>query len=339
MEYSVKNLVVDSNALIKNALTLKTGENVYSVSGVVKELRDKETKERLRSGLFDLKLLEPSPDSIKKVIDISKKTGDYPVLSLTDINVLALTLDLHIKHNGEGSVNYNVENVKTLIERTVDEEGEELKETKIPGFVSPDSDADDDEDEDGHWLDDSKLIGAFGKQSELMVACMTSDFAMQNVLLHMRLGLLAIDGHRIRGLRTYVLRCRSCYNLLRKMDKEFCPKCGNKNLHRVSVKIDEDGRTEIYLNEQKLQITRGLSHVRRNVRGGKHDNCERIFEDQRMPQNRLAKTHQDGISDSPFTTHDVTSRSAILGIRSQFHSKGDSYNSTNPHGRKSGRRV
>ncbi|CAD5206675.1 unnamed protein product [Bursaphelenchus okinawaensis] len=337
MEYLVDHLVVDSNALIKNVMTVKSGENVYTIDEVVKELRDKETKERLRNALFDLNLTKVTPESVKKVVEVSKKTGDYPVLSLTDINVLALTLDLHIKHLGESSANYNVQDVKVLIEQKMDEVT--VDDTKIPGFVCPDSD-EEEEDSEGEWLDDTTLNGAFEDGSgKMKVACMTSDFAMQNVLLHMNLGLLAVDGQKITQLKTYILRCRSCYMLIRKMDKQFCPKCGNKNLHRVCVSIDKEGKTKVHLNEQKLLVTRGMNRVSRNIKGGKHDNCEVFFEDQRIPQNRLAKIHQNEVSDSPFATNDVTSRSAILGIRSQFHSKGDSQGYTNPKGRKKGRRV
>lgn len=45
----------------------------------------------------------------------------------------------------------------------------------------------------------------------LDVACMTSDFAMQNVLLHMGLNLVSSDGKRIDKVKTWVLRCHACF--------------------------------------------------------------------------------------------------------------------------------
>lgn len=39
-------------------------------------------------------VLHPSPESVEKVREASRKTGDYEVMSSTDIDVLALALDL-----------------------------------------------------------------------------------------------------------------------------------------------------------------------------------------------------------------------------------------------------
>jgi RNA-binding protein NOB1 len=45
----------------------------------------------------------------------------------------------------------------------------------------------------------------------IKVCCMTSDFAMQNVLLQMGLNLLAPDGQTIRRVQQWVLRCFACF--------------------------------------------------------------------------------------------------------------------------------
>lgn len=50
---------------------------------------------------------------------------------------------------------------------------------------------------------------AAGKHIE--VGCMTSDYAMQNVLLHMGLNLVSPEGKRISMVKTWVLRCHACY--------------------------------------------------------------------------------------------------------------------------------
>lgn len=42
---------------------------------------------------------------------------------------------------------------------------------------------------------------------------------------------------------------------------------------------------------------------------------EVLFEDQRVPQNRMAKLRLDPLADGPFEMHDTTSRSAMLGLR------------------------
>ncbi|QQP32465.1 CG2972 CG2972PAlike, partial [Caligus rogercresseyi] len=43
-------------------------------------------------------------------MEFSKKTGDFPALSATDIKVIALTLDYHIQHLGK----YTLEEVPQL---------------------------------------------------------------------------------------------------------------------------------------------------------------------------------------------------------------------------------
>ena len=45
----------------------------------------------------------------------------------------------------------------------------------------------------------------------LSVACMTGDFAVQNVLLQMGLRLVSVDGARIERVKSWVLRCHACY--------------------------------------------------------------------------------------------------------------------------------
>ena len=40
---------------------------------------------------------------------------------------------------------------------------------------------------------------------------MTADFAMQNVLLQMGLGLVGVEGKRIERVKSWVLRCHACF--------------------------------------------------------------------------------------------------------------------------------
>lgn len=46
---------------------------------------------------------------------------------------------------------------------------------------------------------------------KIEVGCMTADFAMQNVLLHMGLILVDVEGKRISHVKTWVLRCHACF--------------------------------------------------------------------------------------------------------------------------------
>ncbi|XP_059661764.1 RNA-binding NOB1-like protein [Cornus florida] len=78
--------------------------------------------------------------------------------------------------------------------------------------------------------------------SESTVACVTSDFAMQNVLLQMGLRLLAPGGMQIRQLHRWILKCHACYKLTTEIGRIFCPKCGNGGtLRKVAVTVGENG--------------------------------------------------------------------------------------------------
>jgi RNA-binding protein NOB1 len=53
-----------------------------------------------------------------------------------------------------------------------------------------------------------------GKQKDdevIDAGCMTADFAMQNVLLHMGLNLVGVEGKRIQRIKSWVLRCHACF--------------------------------------------------------------------------------------------------------------------------------
>ncbi|KAG6511502.1 RNA-binding NOB1-like protein [Zingiber officinale] len=78
--------------------------------------------------------------------------------------------------------------------------------------------------------------------SESSVACVTSDYAMQNVLLQIGLRLLAPGGMQIRQLHRWVLKCHACNKVTQEIGRIFCPKCGNGGtLRKVSVTVGENG--------------------------------------------------------------------------------------------------
>lgn len=76
-----------------------------------------------------------------------------------------------------------------------------------------------------------------GRQEVIPVGCMTADFAMQNVLLQMGLGLVGVEGKRIERVKSWVLRCHACFKVCKDSSRKFCPSCGNPSLLRASVTI------------------------------------------------------------------------------------------------------
>jgi UPF0271 protein len=68
----------------------------YTVSAVVDEVRDRAAKIRIRTAieLEVLKVVRPTVESREKVINQSTRLGDIGKISTTDVDVLALTLDI-----------------------------------------------------------------------------------------------------------------------------------------------------------------------------------------------------------------------------------------------------
>ena len=91
----------------------------------------------------------------------------------------------------------------------------------------------------------------------MQVSTITSDFAMQNVLLQMNLNLLSPSLLRIKYLKTFILRCHACFQTTKQMDKQFCPRCGKPTLTRVSCSTNAKGEFQIYLKKNMQWNTRG----------------------------------------------------------------------------------
>ncbi|OBT50813.1 hypothetical protein VE04_08700, partial [Pseudogymnoascus sp. 24MN13] len=125
-----------------------------------------------------------------------------------------------------------------------------------------------DEDDEGGWITPSNIKKVQAKESAgsapqepevktMQVACITSDFAMQNVLLRMNLNLLSPTMTRVRQLKTWVLRCHACFDVTKDMSKQFCSRGGKSTLLRVSCSTDKDGTFKVHLKKNKQWSSRG----------------------------------------------------------------------------------
>ncbi|KAH8275051.1 hypothetical protein KR018_004859 [Drosophila ironensis] len=186
---------------------------------------------------------------------------------------------------------------------------------------------DDDVGDDG-WITHSNikkakktLEGKVETDAVPPVACMTTDYALQNVLKQLNLHLAALNGRIIKQLRTYILRCYACYKTTSIMTKVFCPNCGNKTLKRVAVSLDETGKQVIHINTRRPLTKKYKNQSLPRFQGGKHSRNPILFEDQPMPRqmpSRVAKTKTNALDEdyiagfSPFVLRDVDSKSAML---------------------------
>ncbi|XP_071346028.1 RNA-binding protein NOB1 [Trachinotus anak] len=443
----VEHVVADAGAFLKKAPLQDIGRNIYTLREVVNEIRDKPTRRSLAFLPYQLNFKEPHPEHIRHVTEFSKKTGDYPSLSATDIKVLALTYQLELEHDGsqhlrgEPEVKVNVHSTQRHPETPVNVAGfhfphkkpvdscssrqtptetqtstptdgdqfnsfqfwreplptlddellqlldpvEVLKQTSpattdsdhfnsfqfwrepLPTLdddllellradgvsasdLTPDTsaqteDQSDDEDKEnepeeeeveeeddgGGWITPSNIkqvkmdSADWTAPADVKVGCLTTDFAMQNVLIQIGLHVLSVNGMLIKQARNHILRCHACFKTTSNMNKVFCPHCGNKTLKKLAVTVNEDGGVQMHFSKNpKVLNPRGLKHSLPLPQGGKHGSNPHLVEDQRFPQQRLSRKarqktdvfNPDYVAGaSPFCENDIYSRAANLQIR------------------------
>ncbi|KAI9682460.1 MAG: Nin1 binding protein [Trizodia sp. TS-e1964] len=95
------------------------------------------------------------------------------------------------------------------------------------------------------------------QQKVIQVATLTTDFAMQNVLLRMNLHLLSSSLQRVRHIKTWVLRCHGCFTITKEMARQFCAKCGQPTLMRASCSTRSDGSFTVHLKRNMQWNKRG----------------------------------------------------------------------------------
>ncbi|XP_053461254.1 RNA-binding protein NOB1 isoform X2 [Nycticebus coucang] len=379
----VDHVVADAGAFLRDAPLQDIGKNIYTIREVVSEIRDKATRRRLAVLPYELRFKEPFPEYVRLVTEFSKKTGDYPSLSATDIQVLALTYQLeaefvgvsHLKQEPEkAKVTSSIQHPETPLHITgfhlpsepnpqkntvekglpagepenlefssfmfwrnplpnIDHELQELLIDRGEDIPSEEEErkGEDSDDDGGGWITPSniKQIQQEMEQCDIpkdvRVGCVTTDFAMQNVLLQMGLHVLAVSGLLIREARSYILRCHGCFRTTSDMSRVFCSHCGNKTLKKVSVTVSDDGTLHMHFSRNpKVLNPRGLRYSLPTPKGGKYAINPHLTEDQRFPQLRLSRKARQktnvfapdytaGVS--PFAENDISSRSATLQVR------------------------
>ncbi|KAL3280598.1 hypothetical protein HHI36_003830 [Cryptolaemus montrouzieri] len=252
-------------------------------------------------------------------INVTEENDKIDSLEDDEINITEDDIEV-LKHKFESLDCKNIQDFDDVLQKC-----EEIEE------IQSDSANEDDDDDDSGWITPSNIAAAKKQlqseeieEKEVKVACMTTDFAMQNVLKQLNLNVSALDGRMIKQLRTFILRCYSCFKTTSVMTKQFCPKCGNDTLKKVAVSLDENGKMQIHINAKRPLTARGKKYSLPRIKGGKHPNNPILVADQPMPDNkpsRLARTRNNPMDDdyiagfSPFVMRDVNSKSAQLCIR------------------------
>ncbi|KAF7726824.1 Nin1 binding protein [Apophysomyces ossiformis] len=374
-------LVIDTNAIIHGMSLKDLAEDFYTCPEVITEVRSAHSRDFLSRLPFEIRIENPSEESLRAVVEFSKKTGDYASLSIPDLKVLALTHMLEVRKNGTENIRKEPANPRPTALPTapppaprrravqapeVDEDGWEIvpvkgkahkqnnkqkindKPATKPNDVeeqtptvkeqqeeqkqedheekslneassTPENETaviaekneasietvtdslaettmEDEEEEDdsdaGEWITPDNLEEFRAKElgvtpeelrrtNKVDVACMTNDFAMQNVLLQMNLNLVSSGGYRITKIKNWVLRCHACYTVTSNMEKKFCPKCGNASLRRVSCSTNSKGEIRYHLKRNFTHNLRGTKYDVPIPKGGRHANNIVLREDQK----------------------------------------------------------
>lgn len=354
-QYSKGIVVLDANAFIKGLDNiLSVADCLVTVPQVVREVKDQRSKDVIQRLPFPLQQLDPTPASIREVIEMSKKTGDFGVLSRTDVRIAALALDV-AKQTGTkradirprpatlNSTNAKANGISVIDgenpegeDEDEDEEGEEDEEEEFeetdeefeeeaedgeqstqqaaaPGTEKKDSTTSEakkvtfepsakgavdeapaleparsaatdasgatgvsNDDEDGEWITPSNIRQVQAKNEpgsapfEGGMACVSSDFPIQNTLLHLGVNVVGPTGLQITQLRTWLLRCHACFALVHDTTRQFCPECGSGNtLKRVSYEVLADGTKKLYINFKRQISKRGTIYALPKPRGGR----------------------------------------------------------------------
>lgn len=127
------------------------------------------------------------------------------------------------------------------------------------------------EDSDGgEWITPSNLkrkqaaekssssASAAKSTPKMQVAAITTDNALQNLLLQINLNLVSGSLARISSLRTTLLRCHACFLVHKKPDVQFCQRCGQPALTRVTCTTDAaTGQLKVHLKKNMQWTHRG----------------------------------------------------------------------------------
>ncbi|CAX42877.1 pre-rRNA-processing endonuclease, putative [Candida dubliniensis CD36] len=100
---NIESLILDAGPLITQPATTLQQYAVayYTTPGVHSELKDEYSRQQLAIWGDSLKIKQPKQEYIDRVVKFAKLTGDYSVLSVNDLHIIALAYELECLNNGE----------------------------------------------------------------------------------------------------------------------------------------------------------------------------------------------------------------------------------------------
>lgn len=185
----------------------------------------------------------------------------------------------------------------------IEEEGAENKDDVLVQKETPETNDESEEDDcDDEWITPDNLqtyLHAKDDQAQhnkneednsrkISVEVVTSDFAMQNVLMQIGIPVVSLDGVEIRKIKRFKLRCDGCKTINKKVDIEFCEKCGGHTLSKVSVFANSNGEITFFKGKRMRKNNRGVQFDIPKPKHGRDKNAMILREDQLwVGQNKL----------------------------------------------------
>lgn len=126
----VEHLVLDAGPLITIPfLTIKQfSDNLYTTPGVIDEIKDEKARSQLEIWKNDIKVRHPKSHFVQIVQRHANITGNNIALSVNDINVIALALELDMEKNKARKL---LENSKTKTLKNMDQETCDVQEVEL----------------------------------------------------------------------------------------------------------------------------------------------------------------------------------------------------------------
>lgn len=156
----------------------------------------------------------------------------------------------------------------SLATAKLDDVSKSTTERAVPKVDSAQNSQEDSASDSEGWITPSNLkkrqaqdagasASAAAEPKTMQVGVLTTDFAMQNVILQINLNLLSPSMTRVKHLKTFVLRCHACFQITKDMTKQFCPRCGQPTMTRVSCSTNTNGEFKLHLKKNMQWNTRG----------------------------------------------------------------------------------
>ncbi|XP_954402.1 uncharacterized protein TA21215 [Theileria annulata] len=266
-----KALVVDTGAYCRSTYLDKSGCKIYVTSGIKSEIEKYRQKNPLESSIrtvYTPIVREPSPEDVSFVRKFASLTGDLPFLSNNDIGCIALTRRLQIE-TGDLSPLREAPMTLKIDKQSNNSKNKSKKELNHIGFDC--------------WIG-THNVNSYNIQVKKSIAksvsCMTTDFAMQNVLIQMGLNVVTLDGFVAKSIRRWGQMCRSCYEVYPNTSRQFCSKCGNATVERVPITVDSETSEIIARDTRKWINTRGTIYTQPKPTTGRIDKPYITAEDQ-----------------------------------------------------------